>query len=172
MIYICSLAEMPEHVRSLRPSHLVSLLTASEQPPTPDGLAPDRHHRVEVNDISEPMDGYVLPQDDHIAGLIGFLEGWDGGTPLLVHCFAGISRSTAAALIALTFRHDGREEEAALRLRAAASHAQPNRRMIELADARLARGGRLLAALATMGEASLCPYGPLTRVEPLGRRAR
>ena len=168
MIYICSLAAMPGHVRALKPSHLVSLLSAAEQPPTPDGFAPERHHRVAVNDISEPMDGFVLPQDDHIAGLIGFLESWDGGTPLLVHCFAGISRSTAAGLIALTFRHDGREEEAALRLRAAAPHAQPNRRMIELADARLGRDGRLIAALAAMGEASLRAYGPLTRVEPLG----
>ena len=120
MIYICSLAEMPAHVRSLRPSHLVSLLSAAEQPPTPDGFAPERHHRVAINDISEPMDGYVLPGDEHIARLIGFLETWDAGAPLLVHCFAGISRSTAAALIALTFRHDGREEEAALRLRRAA----------------------------------------------------
>ena len=168
MIYICSLAEMPAHVRALRPSHLVSLLSAEQQPPTPDGFVPERHHRVAVNDISQPMDGYVLPQDDHIAGLIGFLEGWEGGTPLLVHCFAGISRSTAAALIALTFRHDGREEEAALRLRAAAPHANPNARMIELADARLGRDGRLIGALAAMGEASLRAYGPLTRVEPLG----
>ncbi len=167
MIYICSLAEMPDHVRDLQPSHLVSLLSSAEQPPTPDGFAPDRHHRVEVNDISAPMVGYVLPQDDHIAQLIGFLESWHGGTPLLVHCFAGISRSTAAALIALTFRHDGREEEAALRLRSAAPHAQPNRRMIELADLRLGRDGRLVAALAAMGEASLRAYGPLTRVEPL-----
>ncbi len=168
MIYICSLAAMPDHVRALKPSHLVSLLSAEQQPPTPDGLATERHHRVEVNDISQPMDGYVLPQDDHIAGLIGFLEGWDGGTPLIVHCFAGISRSTAAALIALTLRHDGREEEAALRLRSAAPHANPNLRMIELADARLGRDGRLIGALAAMGEATLRAYGPLTRVEPLG----
>ena len=167
MIYICSLAEMPEHVRSLRPSHLVSLLSSAEQPPTPEGFMPERHHRVEVNDISQPMDGYVLPQDDHIARLLRFLDSWDGGGPLLVHCFAGISRSTAAALIALTFRHDGREQEAALRLRTAAPHAQPNRRMIELADARLGRDGRLIASLAAMGEATLRAYGPLTRVEPL-----
>lgn len=168
MIYICGLAEMPEHVRSLQPSHLVSLLSAAEQPPTPDGFAAERHHRVEVNDISVPMLGYVLPRDDHIAGLIGFLEGWDASAPLLVHCFAGVSRSTAAALIALTFRQDGREDEAAHRLREAAPHAQPNRRIIELADARLGRGGRLIAALAAMGEASLRPYGPLVRVDPLG----
>ena len=167
MIYICSLAEMPAHVRSLRPSHLVSLLSAAEQPPTPDGFAPERHHRVAINDISEPMDGYVLPGDEHIARLIGFLETWDAGAPLLVHCFAGISRSTAAALIALTFRHDGREEEAALRLRRAAPHAIPNRRMIALADGRLGRGGRLEAALAAMGEAAFSPSGPLVRVEPL-----
>lgn len=168
MIYICSLAEMAAHVHALKPSHLVSLLAAEQQPPTPDGFAPERHHRVTVNDISQPMDGYVLPQDDHIAQLIGFLEGWDGGAPLLVHCFAGISRSTAAALIALTFRHVGREEEAAHRLRSAAPHANPNRRMIELADARLGRDGRLIGALAAMGEANLRAYGPLTRVEPLG----
>lgn len=167
MIYICGLAEMPEHARDLRPSHLVSLLSPAEQPPTPDGIAAERHHRVKVNDISQPMPGFVLAQDSDIARLIAFLEGWDATTPLLLHCFAGVSRSTAAALIALTLRHDGREEEAAQRLRQAAPHAQPNRRLIELADARLGRNGRLVAALAEMGEATLRAYGPLVRVDPL-----
>ena len=167
MIYVCGLAEMPEHVRDLRPSHLVSLLSSAEQPPTPDEVPAENHHRVKVNDISQPMPGFVLAQDADIARLIAFLGGWDATSPLLLHCFAGISRSTAAALIALTLRHDGREEEAALRLRQAAPHAHPNRRIVELADARLGRNGRLVAAMAAMGEATLRPYGPLVRVDPL-----
>ncbi|NNG05062.1 MAG: protein tyrosine phosphatase [Inquilinus sp.] len=167
MIYVCNLPEMPAHVRNLRPSHLVSLLTAAEQPPTPDGLAADRHHRVEINDIEQPRDGHVLPEARHIVALLGFLHGWQPSAPLLVHCFAGISRSTAAALIALVFRHDGREEEGARRLRQVAPHAQPNRRIIALADDLLGRSGRLIAAREAMGEAAMVPFGSLVRLDPL-----
>ena len=67
---------------------------------------------------------------------------------ILIHCEAGVSRSTAAALIMHACWLDiGREREAMARVLAQRPIAVPNRRMVELADRLLNRGGRLLEVL-------------------------
>jgi predicted protein tyrosine phosphatase len=168
MIYICNLQELDGHARVLAPSHLVSLVSAQEQPPTPRGMPAGRHLKLVVHDISAPLPGYVLAGADHIDQLIAFLAAWqpDDG-PLLIHCMAGISRSTAAALIALVVKAPGREMEAALHLRRAAPHAHPNRHLIALADQRLGCQGRLIAARETMGPPRPAFCGPLVSLPPL-----
>jgi predicted protein tyrosine phosphatase len=164
VIYVCGLDALEEHARRLRPEHVVSLVAPEEQPPTPDGVSPDRHLRIEIHDISQPMPGYILPEEDHVATLIDLFRERRTGSAILIHCLAGISRSTAAALIALAVEHEGLEKEAALRLRAAAPHADPNRRMIALADMLLGRDGRLIAAREGMGPAGSFPMETLFRV--------
>jgi predicted protein tyrosine phosphatase len=161
-IYVCNLMEMPEYAEALRVSHLVSLVAPDELPPTPLCIRSDRHHRIGVHDISEPLDGHVLPAVEHIEGLIEFVRAWQHDeAPILIHCVAGISRSMAAALITLAVKAPGREPEAARHVRGAAAHAYPNRRMIELADRLLGCAGRLVAAREAMGPANLLPFGPL-----------
>jgi len=164
VLYVCSLIEMPDHVRTLRPDHVVSLLPAAEQPPTPEGLPRERHHRVEIDDVTEARAGSVLPDARHLAALIDYLRACDGKT-VLFHCMAGISRSTAAALVALALDVAGREAEACARLRALAPHAHPNRRMIALADELLGLGGRLVEAREAMGPAVPLVSAPLVRIE-------
>jgi predicted protein tyrosine phosphatase len=165
MIYVCNLIDMPGHVASLMPSHLVSLVAPHEQPPTPDGVLAERHLRVEVHDISTPLLGHILPEREHVATLVDFLRGWrHEEAPVVVHCIAGISRSTAAALIGLVIKAGGREREAAMALRRSAPHAQPNRRIVALADDLLGCQGRLIAAREAMGEAELAPFGPLVQL--------
>jgi predicted protein tyrosine phosphatase len=51
MIFVCNLHEMPTHVGVLRQSHLVSLVTSIEQPPTPDGILIQRHLRIEIDPL-------------------------------------------------------------------------------------------------------------------------
>ena len=167
MIYVCGLHEMPMHVRVLEPGYLISLVQPEFQPPTPDEIAPGRHLRLAVDDVSQPVAGYQAPGESDVNQLIGFLRSWPGDEPLLIHCYAGVSRSTAAALIALALNADGRELEAARRLRQAAPHAQPNSRIVALADRLLGRGGRLVAAREAMGPASLVFEGPLVELSPL-----
>jgi predicted protein tyrosine phosphatase len=165
MIYVCSLLEMREHVRALGPSHLISLVAPIEQPPTPPGIAAGCHLRLGINDISQPLDGAILPEREHVASLVDFVRAWrHDDAPILVHCVAGISRSMAAALIALVVKANGREAEAAHRLRAAAPHALPNQRMIDLADDLLGCEGRLMTARDAMGAAQLALHGPLVRL--------
>jgi hypothetical protein len=93
-----------------------------------------------------------------------FLLTWDDDRPLLVHCVAGISRSTAAALIAMAAHGPGREMESAHALREVAPHAHPNRRLIQLADEILGSRGRLVSARDAMGAAQPATEGPLVRV--------
>ncbi len=100
--------------------------------------------------------------------LIESLRATEPDARVLFHCIAGISRSTAAALIALTLDADGREQEAARQLRLAAPHAHPNRRIIALADEILRRDGRLIAAREAMGPGDFLSFAPLVELTQLG----
>lgn len=167
-IYVSSLAEMPAHVRRLAPSHLVSLVNPEEMPPTPGGIAVERHLRVCVHDICDPLDGCIYPAAEHLEEVISFLRCWEPAVgPVLIHCYAGVSRSMATVLIGLVVKAPGREAEAALTLRAAAPHAQPNRRMVALADEILGCEGRLVAARDAMGYGPAIARGPLVALRLL-----
>ena len=167
MIYVCSLYEMPRYVRSLRPGYLVSLVQSEFQPPTPAEVAAERHLRIAVHDVWERAPGAVAPEEEHVQDLLAFLDRRSRSEGILIHCYAGISRSTAAALIALTLDLDGREMEAAQRLRRAAPHAQPNPRIVALADQLLGKEGRLVAARNAMGPATPAAEGPLVELSPM-----
>ena len=99
-VFVTSLFDMPHYVRTLGPSHLVSVIQPELQPDTPAEIIRENHLRIQVDDISESMDGLIRPGEEHIRTLIEFLHNWQMDAPLLVHCYAGISRSTATALIA------------------------------------------------------------------------
>ena len=84
--------------------------------------------------------------------LVAFLSSWQRERPVLIHCWAGISRSTAAAYTALCmFRPDASEEELAQELRAASPSATPNRLIVSLADEVLGRNGRMVKAIGKIG---------------------
>lgn len=105
-----------------------------------------------MDDISMPMEGYVIPCEDHVNKLICFVRAWDRAKPLVMHCFAGISRSTAGAYVAACALNAGRSELAiAQELRRASPTATPNARIVWLADRMLARDGRMVAAIESIG---------------------
>jgi predicted protein tyrosine phosphatase len=84
--------------------------------------------------------------------LLSFVSQWDRKQPIVVHCFAGISRSTAAAFIMLcALRPEKGEDEIALRLRLASPSATPNIRLVGFADRLLEREGRMIAAIEAIG---------------------
>jgi predicted protein tyrosine phosphatase len=152
-ILIAPYADLEETVRQHRPSHLVTLMIEPFVM-TPEAIRPDRHLRIGVHDITEPTEGSVAPELSHIADILAFAQKWDRAAPFLVHCWAGISRSTAAAYIVLCDLHGpGHEDQIARALRLRAPHAQPNRLMIRHADQLLCRDGRMIAAVEAMGEA-------------------
>ncbi|MGB3809290.1 MAG: protein-tyrosine phosphatase family protein [Parvibaculum sp.] len=156
------LSGVADAIRTVGPSHLVSLLDPETMIDTPQGIDAARHLRLSVNDIAEPNEMLVSPSEAHVSQLIGFIRRWDQRSPMLVHCWAGISRSTAAAFIALcTLNENHPEDDLARLVRARGSHAYPNRLMVRLADDILGRKGRMRAAVEALGPARATWEGEL-----------
>jgi predicted protein tyrosine phosphatase len=151
MIIVAPLHAVPGLVEAEKVGHVVSLLSPSMTPPTlPVGQ--DRHLRLTLHDIEAPAEGFVAPQAHHVEELINFAGAWGREQPLLIHCFAGISRSTAAAYTVMcALAGDGAEERLARELRTHSPQATPNRRIVALADDLLSRRGRMVDAIAAIG---------------------
>ncbi|MHA1524157.1 MAG: tyrosine phosphatase family protein [Alphaproteobacteria bacterium] len=164
-VHVCPLNVVETAITTHAPSHLISLLSGETMIDTPAGIVPQNHLKVALNDIAAPEPGLVEPSRAHAQAIIDFAGGWDQAAPMLIHCYAGISRSTAAALIVLcTLEAPGGEAALAGRLRAAAPFARPNPLLVACADAVLGRQGELTQALGTMGEAELAWQGALFRL--------
>jgi predicted protein tyrosine phosphatase len=151
-IHVCPLSAVPHVVASCEASHLVTCLAGEVQVETPGAIKPANHVRLLIHDISEPIEGYIAPDAEHVVQLLAFAAAWDRAGPMVIHCWAGISRSTAAAFIMLcALNPEVPEALVAQLLREASSTAFPNRLMIRLGDSALGRSGRMLAAVEAIG---------------------
>src|SRR5580704_11323083 len=152
MIHVCSLARLHETVADTGARHVVSLIGDEGHVVRPHAVAPENHLRLRLHDISAPLDGYIMPGEEHVADLIRFVRGWDRRSPLVVHCFMGISRSTASAYASVCALNPQRDEASiAQALRRASPTATPNIRIVSLADRLLGRDGRMVAAIEAIG---------------------
>jgi predicted protein tyrosine phosphatase len=152
MIIVCPYSSVHSLVSQHRVGHVVSLLAPDTQHLVIESLAEGRHLRLSFHDIVDDMEGLVPPQPSDTEKLIGFFEGWDKAAPMLIHCWAGISRSTAAAFTAMCMlKPHSAEEELAWQLRRLSPSASPNRRIVSQADALLGRDGRMIAAVDAIG---------------------
>ena len=160
MLHVCSLAALPETVRATGASHILTVMANVDQVQRPESVLPANHLKVSMDDITEQMDGFVAPSDSHIERVLNFVRSWDRGAPLVVHCYAGISRSTASAFAAACMLNPHRDElSIARQIRAASPIASPNRLIVSLADKALGREGRMLRALDQMGPGSMIVEG-------------
>lgn len=166
-IIVCPLRSLESAIIAHGASHLVSLLSEPEMIATPDAIAPGRHLKLAINDIAEPAEGMVAPAIEHAERLIDFAAAWDHARPMVVHCYAGISRSTAAALIILAaMAGHGEELSIARAMRAASPHAAPNPLLILQGDRALTRSGKLVRAVEAMGAAEFAPEGNVFSLSP------
>lgn len=159
-IYVCPLALIGETVERTGARSLVTLLNPGTRVVRPSAIEPRRHLYIAVGDIVEETPDHVLPAGSHISDLLDFVDAWDRAAPLLIHCFAGVSRSTAAAFISACALSPERDEnEIAQALRAASPTATPNARLVALADATLGREGRMSRAIESIGRGEECFAG-------------
>jgi predicted protein tyrosine phosphatase len=151
-LIVCSLRLVDEMIAARRPSHLITLLSPTEMIDEHRQMGGGRHLRVGVNDIAEPMDGLIAPDETMVERILDFGSGWTGASPMLIHCWAGISRSSATAFILACARNpETTEKTIAGHIRAVSPIATPNPRLVGLADDMLGRGGRMADAVDAIG---------------------
>jgi predicted protein tyrosine phosphatase len=166
MIHVCSLARLHETVEDTGARHVVSLIGDEARVERPTAIAEENHLWLRLHDISAPLDGYIVPDEEHVANLLSFVRRWDRRTPLVVHCYAGISRSTASAFASVCALNPHRDEDSiAQALRRASPTATPNIRIVSLADRLLGRQGRMVAAIETIGRGALAVEGTPFRLD-------
>lgn len=147
-IWISPLREAHNVAARARPASAVSLLSPGDVFPRFEAVDDDEHHKVSLHDIREPQEGRTAPAEDHVLALIAFLKGWNPDETLLVHCWAGISRSTATAFIGACL-HNPHADEAAIAgaVADASPTAFPNTRIVSIADDLMGRKGRMAEAV-------------------------
>ncbi len=162
MIHVCSLARLHATVGETGALHVVTLMKDVAQVRRPPSIDEPNHLLLEMDDITMPIEGYIYPGEQHVEKLIEFVTGWKREKPLVVHCYAGISRSTAGAFITACALNPKRDEREIARLiRQNSPTAQPNSRLVSLADALLGRKGRMVEAIEGIG-----PATPATEATP------
>lgn len=160
MILVTPLSVVEDTVRRYGPSHAVTLLAPEHMIGPIEGLLPERHLRLGMHDVADECTSESPPCADHVNELIEFGRGWDAKEPMLVHCWAGISRSMAAAYILLSDKLGlGTELELARAMRTRAPHAYPNPLLVKLADQALGRGGRMVSAVESIGRGTIVAEG-------------
>lgn len=148
---ICGLDQLEQHCNA-DISHVVSILDPGAAEPGVFRLFPT-HERLclRFHDVIDEHEGMVAPQRDDIEGLLRFgrsLAVSRSARGLLIHCHAGLSRSTAAAVLVLAQARPDRSPEAAvIEMLELQPRAWPNLRMIELGDQLLVCEGRLVRAV-------------------------
>ena len=100
---ICGIAELGEH-SAAGVTHVLSLLgPTSPDPPEFAAFAPHRRLILRFHDVIEPQAEQIAPTREDVERLLVFGRevSETAEAHLLVHCRAGVSRSTAAAALIL-----------------------------------------------------------------------
>jgi predicted protein tyrosine phosphatase len=160
MIHVCSLAHLPGTVQATGASHVITVMADVDRVLRPPSILQDNHLVISMDDIIEEAEGFTAPALDHVERVLCFGRNWDRAAPMVIHCYAGISRSTASAFAIACALNPGRSEtQIAKQIRSASPCAHPNRLIVGHADRLLGRDGRMLRALDEMGPGNLTVEG-------------
>jgi predicted protein tyrosine phosphatase len=152
MIVVCSLSASRQQVARYAPGRVVSILSPSSAFPHFESISEGQHLKLSFNDVAVSTAGLKAPESNDMMKLLNFFRTWEKRQPLLIHCWAGVSRSTAAAYIASCLLNPSEDEDVlAQNLRQASPSATPNPLLIALADQALGRHGRMINAISAIG---------------------
>jgi predicted protein tyrosine phosphatase len=166
MIHVCSLARLHDTVQETGARHIVTLLKIIDRVQRPASVEEVNHLILGMDDITEPLEGYTHPGEEHVSRLIEFAQRWDRRAPMVIHCYAGISRSTAGAFVAACALNPKRDEtRIAQAIRDGSATATPNMRIVTLADQLLGRRGRMIGAIEAIGAGRAAHEGDPFRLD-------
>jgi predicted protein tyrosine phosphatase len=151
MIHVSSLRALNSVTARLGSYDLLTLLSPDYPQTDWREFACERHLRLAFHDIFEPIVGLTAPDRDLMQAVLDFGRSSEHQRALLIHCWAGISRSSAAAYAIACDRNPGFERDIAIELRRRSPSATPNRLMVRLADDLLERNGRMVEAIDGIG---------------------
>lgn len=176
-ITVCGIDELPDH-SAAGVTHVLSILD-------PDRAIPDalgtfgEHERLELRFLDEIEEGPGMdpPMLTHVEQVLAFgrtlIDEPQPGAHLLVHCHAGVSRSTASMILIIAQARPDLPAavivQEVFRVRA---KAWPNLRMIEMGDALLGRNGDLVEAVKDIYRAQMVTRPHLADFFIDGGRAR
>ena len=96
-LHVCPLRMIDDVVAESGARSMVTLINVGTPVTRPALIDSSRHLFIGMSDILAPAQGHVAPDVEHVEKLLTFVRAWDRADPLLIHCWAGVSRSTAAA---------------------------------------------------------------------------
>ena len=148
-----------ERLDNLRPRFVLSIMDPTSKFSLPSFDTVKAHKTVWVHDItSDDIEfdrPYVTPSLEHVQSIVDLANRWGSTDRVLVHCMAGVSRSSAAGLIYLAALNPSKIDQATSWLRSAGPWLSPNPLMIRLGDQVLNLGGRLIEAHSRMADARM-----------------
>jgi predicted protein tyrosine phosphatase len=154
-ISVCGIEELSGHCET-GVSHVLSIL--DPEWPVPEAFGSfGEHAKLELrfHDVIEETPGQVAPREEDVASILAFGRDLEGeaaaAARLLVHCHAGISRSTASMALLLAQARPSLPAERIMQgILGIREKAWPNLRLLEMGDTLLGRGGALPAAAADL----------------------
>jgi predicted protein tyrosine phosphatase len=138
-IKICSLDSVDKYMDNWA-TKTISLLDPNLRDEYPS--TPTRHVEF-FNDIAQPFYGWIMPKMVHLRNCLEFSKNFTDEDRVLIHCHAGVSRSTAVA-IAVLIQHGMCVSDAVDKIVEVRECAWPNSEIIALADVHFGLGGSLI----------------------------
>ncbi|WP_068318368.1 tyrosine phosphatase family protein [Polycladidibacter hongkongensis] len=175
-LWVCPLSKLDTVLDQCESAAVLSLCSPGNAPSKPEHTNLSTWQQLVFHDVATPRKGLITVRQEQVAAGIATAQaiaaGPSSSTPsgttkeLVVHCWAGVSRSTAFAYtIACALSKAGAEGKLAHLLREASPEATPNPLVVHHGDNLLQRSGRMIEAIKGIGRGCDAFEGPVFCLE-------
>jgi len=134
-IIISPLSLASKMIEKYNVNYIISILSPGESFPVFNDIKNTNHLKLSFNDITCQKKNLIEPALYHVENILNFSKKCSKNETLLIHCYAGISRSTAVALILYSYyKKDIKADFIAKKFRSLSPFANPNSLLLKLGD--------------------------------------